>query len=77
MATKNRCRLVQPAAKPALELLPAPRSSQDVLKLLKFAAHLGLANAKIVSHLTEMGVLFPRELVGAFRAFQERQACDN
>jgi hypothetical protein len=48
-----------------------------VLKLLKFAAHLGLANAKIVSHLTEMGVLFPRELVGAFRAFQERQACDN
>jgi hypothetical protein len=77
MASKNRCRLVQPDAKPALKLMPAPRSSQDVVMLLKMAAHLGLANAKIVAHLTEMGALFPKELLGAFKAFQERQACDN
>ena len=77
MASKNRCRLVQGAAKPAFKLMPAPRSPQDVVKLLKSAARLGLANAKIVSHLTRMGTLFPKELLGAFKAFQERQACDN
>ncbi len=77
MATKNRCRLVQSPAKLALKLMPAPRSSQDVVKLLTFAAHQGLANAQIVAHLTEMGALFPKELLGAFKAYQERQACDN
>ena len=77
MITKNRCRLVQTTAKPALKLMPAPRSSQDVVKLLKFAAYQGLANAEIVAHLTEMGSLFPKELLGAFKAYQERQVCDN
>ena len=77
MATKNRCRLVPSPAKPSLRLTPVPRSSQDVVMLLKFAAHQGLANAQIVAHLTEMGALFPKELLGAFKAYQERQACDN
>ena len=57
--------------------MPAPRSSQDVVKLLQFAAHQGLANAQIVAHLTEMGALFPKELLEAFKAYQERQVCDN
>lgn len=77
MITKNRCRLVQSTAKSALKLMPAPRSSQDVVELLKFAAYQGLANAEIVAHLTEMGSLFPKELLGAFKAYQERQVCDN
>ena len=77
MAIKNQCRLAPSTAKPALKLVPAPRTSQDVVKLLTFAAHQGMANAKIVAHLTEMGALFPKELLGAFKAYQERRACDN
>jgi hypothetical protein len=59
------------------KLTPAPRSSQEVVTLLKFAAHEGHANTKIVAHLAKMGALFPKELLGAFKAYKERQACDN
>jgi hypothetical protein len=27
--------------------------------------------------LAEMGALFPEQLLGAYKAFRERQACDN
>ncbi|MFA5056965.1 MAG: hypothetical protein WC485_02535 [Opitutaceae bacterium] len=77
MAYKKRCRLAQPFAKPALELMPSPRSPEDVVTFLRLAAHLGLADGEMVSHLAEMGDLFPKELLGAFKAFQERRACDN
>jgi hypothetical protein len=43
---------------PALELMPAPRSSKDVVVLLEYAAHLGLADTKLVAHLAEMGTLY-------------------
>jgi hypothetical protein len=77
MASKKRCRLVQRNAKPTLELMPAPQSAQDVVTFLRFAACLGLANSQLVGHLTEMGALFPEQLLGAYKAFRERQACDN
>jgi hypothetical protein len=45
--------------------------------LLKLAAEVTPANTEIVAHLTEMGMLFPDELLGAFRAFLKRQISDN
>jgi len=36
-----------------------------------------LADNEIVSHLAEISALFPKELFGAFRAFQERRTGDN
>lgn len=47
------------------------------MRYFQFAACLGFANPKIVTHLTEMGALFPKELVGAYKAFRKRQAGDN
>lgn len=77
MASKKQCRLVQDGAKPALDIMQSPRCPQDVVMFLQYAACLGLANTTMVAHLTEMGALFPKELLGAYRAFRERQACDN
>ena len=77
MASKRRCRPAQDRARPALQLMAQPGSSQDVVRYLQFAACLGFANPKIVTHLTEMGALFPKELVGAYKAFRRRQAGDN
>lgn len=77
MTSKRQCRLLQCNATPALELMPAPRSAQEVVAFLRFAACLGLANAQLVGHLAEMGALFPEQLLGAYKAFRERQACDN
>ena len=77
MAIKNQCRLAPSTAKPALKLVPAPRYVPRRGQATRFAAHQGMANAKIVAHLTEMGALFPKELLGAFKAYQERRACDN
>lgn len=69
--------MAQNGVRPALQLLPQPRSSGDVVRYFQFAACLGFANPKIVTHLTEMGALFPKELVGAYKAFRKRQAGDN
>ena len=77
MPSKKRCRLADFTAKPAIGLAPAPESSEDVLLLLKFAAETSPANAEMLAHLTQMGTLFPRELLGAFKAFRKRQAGDN
>ena len=77
MASKKRCQLAQSGARPALQLMPQPSSSMDVVRCLQDAACLGLADPKIVAHLTEMGTLFPNELVGAYRAFLRRQVSDN
>jgi hypothetical protein len=77
MTYQKRCRRAQLNAKRALKCMPAPRSAEDVVSLLMHAAHLGLADAEIVSHLAEMGALFPKELLGAFKAFQESRAGDN
>jgi hypothetical protein len=77
MATKKRCRLAQDGARPALQIIPQPGSSRDVLRYFQIAACLGIANPKIVTHLTEMGALFPKELVGAYKAFRRMQADDN
>ena len=77
MASKKQCPLVQEAAKPALELMPAPRSARDVAMLLQYAACLGLANTELVAHLTEMSTLFPQETMDAYSAFRARQTRDN
>jgi hypothetical protein len=77
MTSKKRCRLAQCDAKPTLELIPAPQSAQDVVAFLRFAACLGLADSELVGHLEEMSALFPDQLLGAYKAFRERQACDN
>lgn len=45
--------------------------------LLQYAACKGLANAKMVAHLTEMSALFPKEMLGAYRALRTRQVGDN
>jgi len=77
MTYQTRCELAQCKARRALKFMPAPRSSKDVVSLLTHAAHVGLAKAEIVSHLVTVGALYPRELFGAFRAFQARQGGDN
>jgi hypothetical protein len=77
MASKKQCPLVQDGAKPALELLPAPRCARDVAMFLHYAACLGLANTELVAHLTEMSALFPQETMDAYKAFRARQASYN
>ncbi len=77
MAHKKRGRFAPHGAKSALELLRAPQSSGEVVTLLRFAAHQGMANGGIVAHLEEMAALFPNEMLGAFRALRARRACDN
>ena len=77
MASKKRCRLLRHNAKPTLELMPAPQSAQEVVAFLHFAARLGLANSELVGHLTELGALFPDQLVGAYNALRERQTGSN
>ncbi len=47
------------------------------MNLLRFAAHQGWANSGVVAHLEEMAILFPDEMLGAFRALRERRACNN
>jgi hypothetical protein len=77
MAHKKRGRFAPHSAKPALEFMPSPRTSGEVITLLHFAVHQGLANSGIVAHLEEMAALFPDEMLGAFRALQARRACNN
>jgi hypothetical protein len=77
MASKKRSQLAQVNCKQVLKILPAPQCARDVLVLLKFSAEVAPANAKMATHLTEMGTLFPEELLGAFRAFLKRQVSDN
>lgn len=77
MASKKQCPLVQEGSKPALELMPSPRSSRDVAMLLQYAAFAGLANTELVAHLTEMSALFPQEMLDAYRSFRDRQAGAN
>ena len=73
MTSKKRCRFAQCNAKPTLQSLPAPRSALEVVALFRAAACLGLANARLVGHLAEMGAMFPEELLGAYQAFRDRQ----
>ena len=77
MPSKKRCRVARFSAKPALGLTPAPQSFQDVLVLLKCAAEAAPAKTEIFTHLTEMGTLFPQEMLGAFKAFMKKQIGDN
>ncbi len=77
MASRKRCLQSQPYDNQVFKLLCTPQSSQDVLVLLKLAAEVAPGNTEIVAHLTEMGTLFPDELLGAFRAFVKRQISDN
>ncbi len=60
-----------------MELLPSPQSPGEVVTLLRFAAHHGLAKHGMVSHLEKMAALFPNEMLGAFRALRARRACNN
>ena len=57
--------------------MPPPSSPIEVVKYLQHAACMGFADPKLVTHLTEVGALFPKELVGAFRAFRKTQTSDN
>jgi hypothetical protein len=77
MASKKLCPVVQDSAKPVLELMPLPRSSRDLVMFLQYAACMGLADSKMVAHLTEMSAFFPQEMLDAYRAFRARQASDN
>ncbi len=77
MPSKKRCRLARFPAKPALGIAPAPQSSEELLVLLKCAAAMSPDNATILTHLTKVGALFPRELFGAFQAFLKKQNSDN
>jgi hypothetical protein len=77
MPSKKRCQLALPHTKPALRPMPAPKTSQDVVTLLRRAAGPGLADHELVSHLAEMGALFPNEMVRAFKAVCARQSSDN
>ncbi|HTX66302.1 MAG TPA: hypothetical protein VMD31_11065 [Opitutaceae bacterium] len=45
--------------------------------LVKCSADDTPASTKMVAHLTEMGDLFPDELLGAFQAMMRRQIKDN
>lgn len=77
MASKKRVRQVQVINCQPLKLLPAPQCARDVMVLLKYSAAIAPANTKMVSHLTEMGAMYPNELLGAFRALLRRQNGEN
>lgn len=77
MASRKRCLQSQHYDNQVFKLLRSPQSSKDVLVLLKLAAEVAPANSEMAAHLTEMGTLFPDELLGAFRAFLKRQISDN
>ena len=77
MTSKKRRQLAQCNAQPTLELVPAPESAQEVVAFLRFAACRGLANSRLVDHLAEIGLLFPEQLVGAYKALRERQTGSN
>ena len=77
MPSKKTCRASQDGALPALQLMPPPGSPRDVVLYLQLAACLGAADPKLVSHLTEMGALFPEELAGAYKAFRRKRASEN
>jgi hypothetical protein len=77
MASKKQCPVVQDSAKSVLELVPLPRSSRNLAMFFQYAACMGLADSKMVAHLTEMSALFPQEMLDAYRAFRARQASDN
>ena len=47
------------------------------MTLLKYSGDGTPASTKMVAHLTEMGALYPDELLGAFRALLRRQIRDN
>ncbi len=73
MTSKTRCRVGKIQPENGLSLLPAPRSSEDVLSLVRYASELAPTDGKMAAHLAEMGNLFPNELLGAFRAFLRKQ----
>jgi len=77
MASKKRVRLNQVIHQQPFNLLPAPQCAHDVMTLLKCSGDGTPASTKMVAHLTEMGTLFPNELLGAFRALLRRQNGDN
>jgi hypothetical protein len=77
MASKKQCPALQENAKPGPVLMHAPRSSSDVVTLLQHAAAKGLANTKLVAHFSEMAALFPKETLGAYRAFLAKQTSNN
>jgi hypothetical protein len=77
MTSKKQCPVTLDSAKPVLELMPLPHSSRDLAMFLQYAACLGLANTKMVAHLTEMSDLFPQEMMEAYRIVRARQAADN
>jgi len=77
MASKKRPRVVQVSSQQLVNLLPAPQCARDVMVLLKYSAEVAPANTKMASHLTQMGALYPNELLGAFKAFLKRQIGDN
>jgi hypothetical protein len=77
MSSKKMCRLAQDGVVPSLQLMPRPGSSRDLVQYLQLAACLGAADPKLVSHLTEMGALFPEELAGAYKAFRRKRASEN
>ena len=77
MASKKTCPAVPDRADLALEFMPPPRSSGEVVRLLQGAAGRGLVQSKMVMHLAEMSALFPQETVEAFRIFCARRSGDN
>jgi hypothetical protein len=77
MASKKRPPIAQPTVQQSFNLLPAPQCAKDVIGLLKLSAEVAPAKSKMVTHLTEMGTLYPRELLDAFQAFLQRQVGDN
>ena len=77
MAAKRQCPLANDMPTPPMEFLPRPRSARDVVVFLQYAAALGLANSKMVAHLSEMGTLFPEEMLDAYQAVRAKQVSDN
>ena len=77
MASKKRVRLTQVINQQPFNLLPSPQCAHDVMVLLKYSADGTPASTKMVAHLTEMGTLYPNELLGAFQAMLRRQIRDN
>ena len=73
MTSKTRCRARHLRSKIGLNLVPAPRSSEDVLLLIRRVAEVTPGGTNVAAHLAEVGQLFPRELLAAFRAFLKRQ----
>ena len=54
-------------------ILPVPKTVDELIALFEPADQEEATKAQVVAHLTEMGRLFPEEMLAALQAYREKQ----